>query len=149
MTRRPHPDGGPDIRDDEPLEPPFAVGTELRMKPGPWANEIFVHNPELPARERTKRENLVRIRGAGVEVVISKVREGRRGSGKLVMTDDDGYEIYDSTRDGYSVYEMTYSDGRAVPHSGRCIHAEDRDHWEVLSDATSPTIPTRTRKARK
>jgi hypothetical protein len=149
MIRRPHPDGGPDIRDDEPLPPPFPVGTRLRMKSGPWAYDAFVQNPELPYPDREQRENLVRIRGAGIEVVICRVRPGHRGSGRLMETQDDGYEVYDSTKDGWSVYEQTYADGRAIPHSGRAIAAEDADHWEVLSNPAETTKPMRVKRGRK
>lgn len=88
-----------------PRPPPFPVGTRLRLvKAGP---------------------SFVKV---GDEVTVVRVKPGRRGTGRLMEVQDDGYEVYDETSDGYSVYEVRPSD----TVYGRCLYARDASEWEVV-----------------
>jgi hypothetical protein len=107
------------INTSPPLSPPFPVGTRLRcVDPQPWRKITL----EVNGKE-------VVIYAPGLEVVIDETRPGRQGTGRLV-DEIDGEEIYDETRDGYSVYHV---DGAS--DYGRCIHRTDVANWEVIKEA--------------
>lgn len=97
--------------DRAPLPPPFPVGTHLRL---------IRDRGGIYAGDGTPLEVL------GTEAVIVRVKEGRRGTLRLIEVDDyTGEEIRDTTRDGYSVWNR-------VDGSGRIIWPANADEWERI-----------------
>ena len=103
----------------DPLPPPFPVGTKLLQV-----------GPRLAYTERDGER--VWLNRPGLEVVVSKVRLGHRGTGRH-LEDEDGpmyYEdtgepIVDQTQDGSSIY-LNPVGMRAA------IHPDVAGEWEVV-----------------
>lgn len=120
----------------EPLPPPFPVGTRLRCLEG---HDAYVPNVERPRDIKAHPEDWVRISGRGIEVTVARVEPGRKGTGRQ-LRDEDGpmfYEdtgepILDETQDGYSVYQVVRGSGSAAKMSGRCIFPDSAHKWQVI-----------------
>jgi hypothetical protein len=67
----------------------------------------------------------VRLLGPGTEVQIVEAVPGARGSGRVVYTDDDGFEVVDKTHHGHSVWVNALG-------QRRLIRAESAHEWAPL-----------------
>jgi hypothetical protein len=95
-----------------PLPPPFAVGTRLRYV-GTY-------------RSFADADGKVPLQWPGMETTVTRIRPGRRGTlRQLPVEDGDEAPLYDTTRDGYSVWEQSNGHGRIISHEGK-------HEWEVL-----------------
>jgi len=99
-----------------PKPAPFPVGTKVRYvgtRKSGWVGRDGVSHPILYP---------------GVVHEIVRVKPGRRGTGLVIATDEDGDEIIDRTQDAYSVWTYTDDSGR---EQGRVIWPADAHEWEI------------------
>ena len=119
----------------DPLPPPFPVGTRLRCVEG---HDAYVPSVARPRNLKDHPEDWARISGRGIEVMIDRVEQGRRGTGRQLrdedgsMYDDDGQPMLDETKDGYSVYHVVRGRGTRRKMSGRCIDPSSAHRWQGL-----------------
>mgnify|MGYP001587428525 FL=1 len=104
------------MKQPEPKAPPFPVGTKLRYR----------------GTQRVWASPALLLLGPGIEVVIARVEHGLHGTGRVLHTDDDGYEVVDKTRDGRSVWINARG-------QGRIIWPDSAGDWEVVA----PALPAR------
>lgn len=102
------------MRCEPPKAPPFPVGTRVRYL---GTREAYFPLPD--------GKNDVIIKN-GLVVVITNIRKGRQGTGKILGYHDDGDPIYDYTVDGYSVYQTE------ILKHGRIIWPDNADEWEIV-----------------
>ncbi len=99
--------------DREPLPPPFAIGTRLRY--------IGTY------RSFADAEGKVPMQWPGMEVTVTQAKPGRRGTlRQLPEEDGDTEPLYDTTRDGRSVWVQ------ANGH-GRIIWPANANEWEIIT----------------
>lgn len=110
----------------EPKPPPFAVGTQVR-----YLGRDHIKTAYNAADTGTL------VKYHGMVVTIVRVVEGRRGTarqlrdedGPMFYDDDEREPILDTTKDGYSVYEVVDHKGRK---HGRAIQHDALSEWEVV-----------------
>lgn len=102
-----------------PLPPPFPVGTKLRYI---GTREVYLQRLVDGAYVKYP------IIAPGLEVEIVRVKPGKQGTGKLLF-EEDGYEYFDTTKHGFSVYEIKIPNDKPA---GRLIYAEDVGEWEII-----------------
>ena len=133
--------------DRQPIAAPFAVGTKVRYC---GTTRSFTYDINPKTRERKE----VPLCVPGMEVVISEVRPGRRGTLRPLsdengpMIDEEtGEPMLDETVDAYSVYFVEAWQGGKK--QGRVIWPDSAHQWEVVSGSKgegSPFIKARIEK---
>ena len=116
--------------DREPKDAPYAVGTRLRYY---GDSECYAIRRQLV--DGKVQEIRLPIIVPGMEVTISRVTKGHRGTLRHVcdsdgpMYDDQGEPVLDETEDSHSVFDS--------PGGGRLIRWDscDIDKWEVIRGA--------------
>lgn len=105
--------------DRKPLPPPFPVGTQVRYV---GTGRSWIEAPD---------GSTVPVKESGMVVTISKTKPGRRGTlCPLPGEWDDDEPPLDTTRDGYSVYEVVVPDREPF---GRIIWPDTAHEWERVA----------------
>jgi hypothetical protein len=124
----------------DPLPPPFPVGTHLRCVEG---HDAYVPSVERPRDIKAHPEDWARLSGRGIEVTISRVEPGRRGTGRH-LRDEDGPMHHDDGEPMIARGTWAKAGAKFVSHDKRFTIMKSRSSggFDLLDLDTYNEYPT-------